>query len=144
MNAIVTLILAVSMLAVGLFVVNFVRGKATTIFEQLESEIPTPERATPGNPLTISGPVAAPSGKTTGIKISYYSASSGNFKPDVVCTGELGNRLTVQATSKNFAAGESKEFLILLTADKDTPPDRYLCTVSIEYEDLDFSFTVTS
>ena len=148
-NAIVVLILAITMLALGL---GFIRGMFGKVSSQVEQQVETePEPPIPTRliPITLSREaVITNAGEKAVMKISTYNPSNEIWTskaPAIIClTGDgIPDPIASQnANLKTIKQGEFKTFDLILTVDN-VPPNTYLCRMTmVDAYEKDFTIKV--
>lgn len=132
-NAIVVLVLAITMLGLG---IAFTKGK----FAELGSKVEIPE---PDYPATTDDPIVLPaneitvsSTKDTIFTVNVYNdgdiASDDPFFPDIKCKCP-GVQPDFDATAQSVPIGEDRGFKIVSSGG--TSGDKCLCTIRVEHPD---------
>jgi len=129
-NAIVILIIAITMLGLALGFTRGMFGKISTQIEEKISEEPEPPIPTGADTVTLSKEsIITRAGETVILKISLYNPTNEDlpFNPDVTCNGvNLGD---VQKNSVTVSAGEKATLSALIPISDTQAAATGLCQV---------------
>ena len=130
-NAIVVLILAVTMLGLSLGFIRGMFGKASNMVTSQVEQEPEPAASSGFQPITLSREnVISRAGNKETIKVSVFNPSSSplaDAKPTIACSN-LG--ATAVSNPRTIEAGQAANFVVVL----DVPAaaaNTYLCRVSV-------------
>ena len=140
-NAIVILIIAITMLGLGLGFVRGMFGKASGQFEELTGAEPEPPAPSSSNPVTLSREVViANSDEKVAIKVGFYNTGAAEDKVPTItppgCTADAS------ANTVNVGSQKTNVFTVLFT----TVPasGTTLCTVSVDGKTKEFALKIKS
>ena len=149
-NAIVILILAIVMLGLGL---GFIRGMFSKVSTQVEQQVatePEPPIPTASSPITLSREsIITHAGDKEVMKVSTFNPTNetwDNTNPTIGCGTDPGDLIISDndqsANSRDVEQGEFTTFNVLITIPP-SPPDTYLCQMSIEDYKKDMTIKIT-
>src|SRR3989338_3235835 len=129
-NAIVVLILAVTMLGLSLGFIRGMFGKASNMVTSQVEQEPEPAASSGFQPITLSREnVISRAGNKETIKVSVFNPSSSplaDAKPTIACSN-LG--ATAVSNPRTIEAGQAANFVVVL--DVAAAANTYLCRVSV-------------
>ena len=133
-NAIVILIIAITMLGLAIGFTRGMFGKISTQVEEKVSEEPEPALASSSNPTTLSREVIVSQvGNEEVLKVGVYNPSASIWTDEMPaitgCSGGIGD-LTVQANPSTLNPTESKIYTVLFNTPNQAPGS-YLCKVIV-------------
>jgi len=128
-NAIVILVIAIVMLGL---ILGFVKSKFSGISKNLELEEAAPEKASSGDPLTVSRTMVVLSpGEKTALRLSYFqNGDTQGVNPSMICNPDTGGIVaTLPPTPVDTTANTATEFSLRIQAGN--VKDLYICTLTV-------------
>jgi hypothetical protein len=123
-NSIVILIMAITMLGIGIAFMNGMFGSLSTKLEQQFGDIPEPEAATGDKPVSLNDEfLIMESGKKYGAKVSLYNINSSDMVIDYVGLDCFDADLDMDVDKIDFlksdiSGKDSKVFIVSIEAKK--------------------------
>ena len=146
-NSIVVLILAITMLGLGLGFVSGMFGKVSKQVEEQISKEPEPSPPTASNPITLSREsIIANPGESVVLKVSIYNSGStalSVLKDGIITTGTCSALSNIKNNAQSIPAKEYRTFNVL--ADAISTTGTKLCSTElISGQSKDFTVKIVS
>jgi hypothetical protein len=133
-NSIVILIMAITMLGIGIAFMNGMFGSLSTKLEQQFGDIPEPEAATGDKPVSLNDEfIILESGKRSGAKVSVYNPTDADWTEvsmEFECVG-LTSLPTVEFMTSKIPASDSKNFIIGIDAPSVSSEEEGICALKV-------------
>ena len=150
-NTIVIIVLAITLLGLGLTFIQSIVGGATDKLKESIDDVDLSEQPTSAKPLIIPRELEIKLGSTKNVNIGFYNKGPGTvskikpiIKECITITNEpISGTVTLGAPSKDsIAPSEFQGYLTVLTIE-DVAENRYICTLTMEGEFGDNSIPST-